>query len=81
MWFCVCVFNKHNGYKIGIYTVRMAAEQEAKLMSSPFEDLLLNDSFASYSDMSDQLRISSCALLTLVVVRFSNRSTLDVVLE
>lgn len=81
MWFCVCVFNKHQGYKIGIYTVRMAAEQEAKLMSSPFKGLLLNDSFAWYSVMSDQLRISSCAFLTLVVVRFSNRWTLEVVVE
>lgn len=75
------MFNKHKGYKIGIYTVRMAAEQEAKLMSSPFKDLLLNDSFAWYSVMSDQLRISSCAFLTLVVVRFSNRWTLEVVVE
>jgi len=75
----VCVFNKYK-YNTGTYTVQMAAEQETKLVSSLFKHLLLNYLFCPYSVVSDQLMIS-CAFLALIIVRFSNRWTLEVVKE
>lgn len=58
----------------------MAAEHNTKLVSSPFKHLLLNYLFPPYSVMSDQLSISSCEFLTLVIITCGNRWTLEVMM-